>query len=103
MIKSAILPSLISIWLFAVFAPSIVSLVNNEDGIFISVNLNEEKNQEEGKKDDSEEKTLLEYWLTQMHISPLERTFLSDQLEIIISSHAIEIPLPPPEYLAKQA
>jgi len=103
MIKSAILPSLISIWLFAVFAPSIVSLVNTEDGIFISVNLNEEKNQEEGKKDDSEEKTLLEYWLTQMHISPLERTFLSDQLEIIISSHAIEIPLPPPEYLAKQA
>ncbi|WP_297707817.1 hypothetical protein [uncultured Eudoraea sp.] len=103
MIKSAILASLISIWLFAVFAPSIVSLVNNEDGIFISVNLNEEKQQEEGKKDDSEEKTLLEYWLTQMHISPLERTFLSDQLEIIISSHAIEIPLPPPEFLAKQA
>ena len=103
MIKSTVLVSLISIWLFAVFAPSIISLANNEDGIFISLNLNEEEQQEQGKKDDSEEKTLLEYWITQIHISPLERTFLSDQLEIIISSHAIEIPLPPPEFLTKQA
>ena len=65
MIKSSILASLISIWLFAVFAPPIISLANNEDGIFISVNLNEEEQQEQAKKDDSEEKTLLESWITQ--------------------------------------
>jgi hypothetical protein len=103
MIKSTVLVSLISIWLFAVFAPSIISLVNNEDNIFISITLNEEQQQEQGKKDDSEEKTLLEYWIEQIHISPKERTFLSDQLEIFISTHAIEIPLPPPEFLIKQA
>ncbi len=103
MIKSSILTSLIFIWLFAVFAPPIISLVSNEEGIFISVNLNEEEQQEQGKKDDSEEKTLLEYFIAQIHISPNERRFLSDQLGIIISSHAIEIPLPPPELLIKQA
>jgi len=103
MIKSSILTSIISIWLFAVFAPSIISLVNNEDGIFISVNLNEEEPQEQGKKDDSEEKTIPEYWIAQIHVSSQERTFLSDQLEVIIYSHAIEIPLPPPELLIKQA
>jgi len=103
MIKSSILASLIFIWLFAVFVPSVISLVNNEDNIFISVNLNEEEQQEQGKKDNSEEKTVLEYWIAQIHISPRERTFLSDQLEVIIYSHAIEIPLPPPEFLIKQA
>lgn len=103
MIKSSILASLIFIWLFAVFVPSVISLVNNEDNIFISVNLNEEEQQEQGKKDNSEEKTVLEYWIAQIHLSPQERTFLSDQLEITISSHAIEIPLPPPEFLIKQA
>jgi len=103
MIKSSILASLISIWLFAVFAPSVITLVNNEDNIFISVNLNEEEQQEQGEKGDSEEKTVLENWIAQIHISPHERTFLSDQLEVIIYSHAIEIPLPPPEFLIKQA
>lgn len=103
MIKSSILVSLISIWLFAVFAPPIISLASNEDGIFISLNLNEEEQQEQAKKDDSEEKTLLESWIAQIHISPTERTLLSDHLEIIISSHAIEIPLPPPEFSIKQA
>lgn len=103
MIKSTILFSLIFIWLFAVFAPSIISLANKEEGVFITVNLNEEEQQEQGKKDDSEEKKLLEFWITHIHISPQERTFLSDQLGLIISFHAIEIPLPPPELLILQA
>ncbi|MGB5361518.1 hypothetical protein [Eudoraea sp.] len=103
MIKSSILASLISIWLFAVFAPSVITLIHNDDSIFISVNLNEEEQQEQGKKDGSEEKTLLEYSIAQIHISPQERLLLSDQLEIIISSHAIEIPIPPPEFLVRQA
>ena len=103
MIKSSILASIISIWLFAVFAPPIITLANNGESIFISVNLNEEEQQEHGKKDDSEEKKLLEYWLTQIHISPQEKTFLSDQRGIVITSHAIEIPLPPPEPSVIQA
>lgn len=102
MIKSTILALLIFSWLFAIFAPSLITLANNGEGIFISVNLNEEEQQEHGKKNDSEEKKLLEYWIAQIQISPQGRTFLSDQLGIIISSHAIEIPLPPPEFFIKQ-
>ena len=73
MIKPAVLALLISIWLFAVFAPSVISLVNNEDNIFISLNLNEEEQQEQVKKDDSEEKILLENWLAQIHLLQNER------------------------------
>lgn len=99
MIKSAILASLISIWLFAVFAPSIISYINNEESFFISVNLNDEEPQEQTKKDDKEEKTFLENWITPIAVSPMERTFLSEQQELNISSHSIEILLPPPEFL----
>ncbi|WP_299158790.1 hypothetical protein [uncultured Eudoraea sp.] len=103
MIKPAVLALLISIWLFAVFAPSVISLVNNEDNIFISLNLNEEEQQEQVKKDDSEEKILLENWLAQIHLLQNERILFSHTLQINFSSHAIEIPLPPPEFLIKQA
>lgn len=103
MIKSTVLASLISIWLFAVFAPSVISLVNNEDNIFISVNLNEEKQQEEGEKGDSEEKILLENCLAQITFLQNERNLFLHTLQINFSSYAIEIPLPPPEFLIKQA
>lgn len=97
MIKSSILTSLISIWLFAVFAPSIISLVNNDDGIFISLNLSEEEQQEQCKKDDNEEKILLDKWLAHIQFFQKERIHFSHILQINFSSHSIEIPLPPPE------
>lgn len=103
MIKSSILASLISIWLFAVFAPSIISYITHEESFFISVNLTDEEPQEQSKKDNSEEKTLLQYGVAHIGISPKERKFLSDQPETCISPYPIEIPIPPPEFVLNQA
>jgi len=103
MIKSSILTSLIFIWLFAVFAPPIISLVSNEEGIFISVNLNEEEQQEQSKKDDKEEKILLDNWLAQVQLSPHEKSPYLEMEKINFSTHSIEIPLPPPELMVYNA
>ena len=97
MTKNAIITSLISIWLFTIVAPSVISLVNDGESIIISMNLNEEEQQETSKKDDNEEKIILENWLAQIQLSLQEKSPYLEIEKIYPSSHSIEIPLPPPE------
>jgi hypothetical protein len=98
MTRSAIIVTLIGIWLFAIVAPSVISLVNNGESIIISLNLNEEEQQEQSKKDDKEEKILLENWLAQTELSQQEKSLFLEIEKIIFSANSIEIPLPPPEF-----
>lgn len=95
--KSSILVSLIFIWLFAVFAPSVISLVNNEDSAYVSLNLNEEEQQEQSKFDDSEEIFFHEDSISQIRFSQQKRTPFLDKRQLIFISHSAEISLPPPE------
>lgn len=97
MTKTAIITSLITIWLFTIVAPSVISLVNDGESIIISLNLNEEEQQETSKKDDNEEKILLENWLAQTELSQQEKSLFLEIEKIIFSANSIEIPLPPPE------
>jgi hypothetical protein len=103
MTKSPILVSLIFIWLFTVFAPSVISLVNNEDSAYVSLNPNEEEQQEQAKFDDKEEKIFLEESIAQIRFSQQKRTSFSDKRQLIFFSHSVEISLPPPEALIKRA
>lgn len=96
--KTAIITSLITIWLFTIVAPSVISLVNDGESIIISMNLNEEEQQEQSKKDDKEEKILLENWLVQTELSQQEKSLFLEIEKIIFSANSIEIPLPPPEF-----
>jgi hypothetical protein len=106
MTKFTILISLIFIWLFTVFAPSVISLVNNEDSAYVSLNPNEEEQQEQqeqAKFDDKEEKIFLEESIAQIRFSQQKRTPFSDKRQLILFSHSVEISLPPPEALIKRA
>lgn len=88
---------LLFIWLFAVFAPPVISLANTEDRVFISLNQNEEEQQEQGKKDTSEEKIVQEssdsWAFTTLRNT---RSYAQGPLPSL-SDHYLEIPLPPPE------
>ena len=103
MTKSSILVSLIFIWLFTVFAPSVISLVNNEDSAYVSLNVKEEEQQEQAKFDSSEEKIFHEESTTQIGFSQQKRTLFLDKRRLIFLSHSVEISLPPPKVLIKQA
>ncbi len=88
---------LLFIWLFAVFAPPVISLTDAEDRIFISLNQNEEEQQEQGKKDTSEEKIVQESrgsWA----FSALKntRSYIQGPVSKMTQLY-LEIPLPPPE------
>jgi hypothetical protein len=97
MTRSAIIATLIGFWLFAIVAPSVITLANNGESILISLNLEEEQ-QEQSNKDDKEEKILQENWLAQTELSQQEKSLFLEIEKIIFSSNSIEIPLPPPEF-----
>ena len=103
MTRSAIIGTLIGIWLFAIVAPSVITLANNGENIIISLNLNEEEQQEQSKKDDKEEKILLENCVAQVQLSPHEKSPYLEIEKINSSTHSIEIPLPPPELIVDKA
>ena len=103
MTRSAIIATLIGIWLFAIVAPSVITLVNKGESILISLNLNEKEQQEQSKKDDKEEKILLENWLAQVQLSLHEKSPYLEMEKINSSTHSIEIPLPPPELMVFNA
>lgn len=97
MYRAKTIYALLAIWLFAIIAPSVITLVNEEERVYISFNQNEEE-QEQGKKDDSEEKIVqesLEH--ADLSIHRTSKKFKSDNI-----GHSpaffLEIPIPPPEY-----
>ena len=97
MYRAKTIYALLAIWLFAVIAPPVITLVNEEERVYISFNQTEEE-QEQGKKDNSEEKIVQET-LEYADLSSL-RTTRKFNLENMNHAPAffLEIPLPPPEY-----
>lgn len=97
MYRAKIIHALLAIWLFAVIAPPLITLVNEDERVYISINQNEEE-QEQGKKDNTEEKIVqesLEY--ASLLFFRTSRNFNSENTDKVISCF-LEIPLPPPEY-----
>ncbi len=97
MYRAKTIYTLLAIWLFAIIAPPVITMVNEEERVYISINQNEEE-QEQGKKDNSEEKMVqetLEY--ADLLNLRTTRKFKSDNINQA-PAFFLEIPLPPPEY-----
>ena len=52
--RPALILVLLSVWLFAIFAPPLISIFCDDRNPIVSINLNEEEQQEQGKKSTDE-------------------------------------------------
>lgn len=96
MSKSRILFLLIGLWLFAIVAPSVVTLINPDKPVVVS-NFNEEEQNEQGKKSVDEIK-LVAGQGGFLLISELDN-ITNFQFYLAESLHtSLEVILPPPEY-----
>lgn len=89
---------LLLLWLFAVTAPSIVTLCDVENPIVIT-NLNEEE-QETGKKSMGEEKFVKESLLDFSIAAIFENSIISNFSMIAYIDLSLEVPSPPPDYIS---
>jgi len=88
---------LLFLWLFAIFAPSTISLLSDENKSIVTINLNEEEQQEQGKNN-VDEKLIVEHSNSDFSLlSRLQASLFYDFHKFGNSEHASEIILPPPE------
>ncbi|WP_373516903.1 hypothetical protein [Pricia sp.] len=96
MSKSRMLFILLGLWLFAIAAPSVITLIDVDTPVVVS-NLNEEEHQEQGKKSVDEKKVdhngLSDFSL----LSQWQESILYSPYLLRNSEHRAEIVLPPPE------
>jgi len=90
--------TLLLFWLFAITAPSIITLCDVENPIVIT-NLNEEE-QESGKKSMGEEKfvkeNLLDFSIAAIFENSINRNFnMIGYMDL-----SLEVPSPPPDYIS---
>ena len=96
--KNLVHLTLLAFWLFAIVAPSAVTLMDVDNPIVIT-NLNEEEQQETGKKTPSEEKIANSNILNYSLIARYKKTIMGHYYLITHIDHTSEILLPPPEQL----
>jgi hypothetical protein len=91
--------TLLLLWLFAVTAPSIITLCNIDNPIVVT-NLNEEEQQESGKKSMGEEKFVKENSLDFSIIAIYENSVIGNIHVIGSFGLSLEVLSPPPELLS---
>lgn len=98
MSKSRILYIMLFLWLFAIFAPSVISLLSEEHTSLLTINLSE-KEQQEQEKNNIDEKLIVEGADTNFSdLSHLQSSLSYNFYILENSEHISEIILPPPEY-----
>ncbi|SIS39559.1 hypothetical protein SAMN05421766_101461 [Zobellia uliginosa] len=90
---------LLSLWLFAIVAPSVITLLDVDNPIMVT-NLNEEEQQEMGKKSPLEEKIVNENYFDFSLIAQSEQSVMGHYHLMGYIDFTIEILLPPPEHLS---
>lgn len=95
--KSVARFTLLFLWLFAIVAPSVITLINKENPVVVT-NLNEEEH-EAGKKTPVEEKFVHDYAFDFSLIAKLRRSAVGYFHFSGHVDHTLEILLPPPEQL----
>lgn len=91
---------LLSVWLFAIFAPPIISLACEKGDSFIALNLNEEEKHEQGKKDIDEQLIVEQSTTTDFSLHARLWNSASFTHSLLGNSdYLTEIILPPPEKL----
>ena len=90
--------TLLTLWLFAIVAPSVITLMDVENPVIVT-NLNEEEQQESGKKTQGEEKIVNENLHDFSLIAQSKKSVMGDYHPISHLEYTIEILLPPPEHI----
>lgn len=97
MSRSQIHYVLLFLWLFAIFATPIISFLGEENNSIVTINLNEEEQQEQAKKN-IDEKLIVEKKGSDFSLQSHLQGCLSYDFYIFGNSeHISEIVLPPPE------
>lgn len=90
--------TLLLLWLFAITAPSLITLYDTDNAIVVN-NLNEEEQQESGKKTQAQEKFVKEnYFLSFSLICSISKSKINAYRGMACLDHTLEVPSPPPEY-----
>ncbi|MGB6154223.1 MAG: hypothetical protein WBG48_19735 [Pricia sp.] len=89
---------LLSLWLFAIVAPSVMTLVDDENPVLVT-NLNEEEQQESGKKSQVNEKIMNDGHFDFSLIAHSKKAILGDYHSLGHIEYTVEILLPPPEHI----
>ncbi|MET7028603.1 hypothetical protein [Sediminicola luteus] len=98
--RSIILTFLLSLWLSAIIAPSVMTLMDRDGKMMVIGNMNEEENQEQGKKEIGEKKLALYNYSLPNFLIPYNQISTSNNHDEHISSLNLDILLPPPKCLA---
>lgn len=91
---------LLSTWLFAIVAPSMVSYLSSKDQTVITFNLGEEEQQEQGQKSSVEEKFVRENTNDFSIVRFQIKSPIKDLEYIIYSNHTLEVLSPPPKQIS---
>jgi len=91
--------SLLTLWLFAIVVPSAITLFDIENAIVIT-NLNEEEQQETGKKNQDEEKIIDGGIADFSMIAQSKKYVMGKHHSIGYLDYTLEILLPPPEHIS---
>jgi len=95
--RSAILFTLLSLWIFAIMVPSVITMLDNGDKTIMVMTLNEEEQQEQGKKEIHEIQMVcsVSFCFTLSFLYKDEVKCTNNPLRY--PDHTQEIHLPPPE------
>lgn len=96
MTRSRMLFTLLSLWLFAIAAPSVITLLDVDKPVVI-ITLNEEEHQEQGKKSVDEKKVARNDLSNFSLLSQWQDSVSYDAYLLGFSDFKSEIILPPPE------
>ena len=96
MFKSRVHVILLGLWLFAIMAPSVITLADVDKPLVVS-NLTEEEQQEQGKNSLDEKKVLNDGLSGLSLLSLWQESALFNPYLLKDSDHNAEIILPPPE------
>ncbi|MEB8346099.1 hypothetical protein OO010_08570 [Flavobacteriaceae bacterium KMM 6898] len=95
--KSIILSFLLSLWLTAIIAPSVITLLERDGKIMVMTNMNEEEHQEQGKKEIDEKKLVLCDYCPPNFITSSHHITSNNLQEEHIPNFNLDILLPPPK------
>ncbi len=90
---------LLALWLLAITAPSVITLLDVDNPVMIT-NLNEEEQQEAGKKSSLEEKFVKDNYFDYSLIALSEQSVMGDYHVMDYIDFTLEILLPPPEHIS---
>lgn len=96
--KSIILLFLLSLWLTAIIAPSVITLLERDGKIMVMTNMNEEEHQEQGKKEIGEKKLVLYNYCSPNFLTSFSHISSNKLQEKHIPNYYLDILLPPPKH-----